>query len=183
MSDRTSHRDPRLVRTHERLREALLSLTLEYGWDGVSVQQVCERAGVGRSTFYVHFADREDLLLATFRSDHIVSHRTTAREPLAFVQPLVEHVGEHRGLYGMLVGTSCERAVTRRFGEVVSDMIEGDLSTHAAASSRRTAAVRYLTGAFCETLTFWLEQQSGPSAAELEGMLKQFSMPVFERLS
>lgn len=183
MTYRTSHRDPRLVRTQERLRDALLALTLEHGWDGVSIKQVCERAGVGRSTFYVHFADREDLLLAAFRKDHIAPPGAMARDPLAFVQPLVEHVGAHRALYGVLVGTSCERAVNRRFTEVVAEMIEAALKTYAAASSQRTAALRYLTGAFCETLTYWLEQRNGPSAAELEGMLRQFSKPVFERLS
>lgn len=182
MTYRLSARDPRVMRSQARLRDALLALTLERGWDEVSVQQVCERAGVGRSTFYVHFADREDLLLGAFRSDHIVPRRLAPREPLAFVQPLVAHVDQHRALYGRLVGSSCEPAVHRRFTQVVADMVEADLAACTAASLPRTAATRYLTGAFCETLTFWLAQRTGPTAIEIERMLKQFSTPVFERL-
>lgn len=181
MNHRRAH-DPRVVRSQERLRAALLSLTLERGWDDVSVQDVCARAGVGRSTFYVHFADREDLLLAAFRSDHIVPRRTLLREPFAFVQPLVAHVDEHRSLYRALVGTSCEPRVNERFRHVVAELVEAELSARARPSLQRTAATRYLAGAVCETLTFWLGQRERPAAREIERLLTQFSLPVVERL-
>jgi AcrR family transcriptional regulator len=181
MTHRASLGDPRVTRSHQRLRDALLSLTLERGWDDVSVQQVCERAGVGRSTFYVHFADREDLLLGAFQSDHIVP-RQLRPEPLAFVRPLIEHVGAHRTLYSALAGTSCEVAVNRRFKQVVANLIDRDLDVR-AASAQRESAIRYLTGAFCETLTHWLAQRNAASSGELEQLLKQYSRPVFERLS
>ena len=58
--------DRRVRKTRRALRESLFSLVAERGWDSVSVQHVCERADVGRSTFYTHFADREDLLLSGF---------------------------------------------------------------------------------------------------------------------
>lgn len=181
MTQRTSFSDPRVARSHQRLRDALLALTIERGWDDVSVQQVCERAGVGRSTFYVHFADREELLLAAFQSDHIVPRRLRP-EALAFVRPLVEHVGQQRTLYSALAGSSCEVVVNRRFKEVVANLIERDLTSQAAQlSPQRTAAVRYLTGAFCETLTHWLEQRNAPSSFEIEQLLKNYSRPVFER--
>ena len=177
MHHRTACTDPRVMRSHQRLRDALLALTLERGWDDVSVQQICERASVGRSTFYVHFADREDLLLSSFQSDHIVPRRRWS-EPLAFVHPLVQHVAEHRTLYQALSGTSCEPAVNRRFKEVVATLIDRDLTTHVA---KRTPTVHYLTGAFCETLTHWLKQRNAPSTSEIELLLKQYSKPVFEQ--
>src|SRR5512139_3251865 len=58
--------DRRVLRTRATLREALVRLILERGWDDISVQDVCDRANVGRSTFYSHFADKEELLLAGF---------------------------------------------------------------------------------------------------------------------
>lgn len=180
MSHRTSLSDPRVARSRERLRDAMLTLTLERGWDGVSVQDVCARARVGRSTFYVHFADREDLLLASFRSDHIAPQRARRAEPLAFVQPLVEHVAQQRKLYEALAGTSCEPAVTRRFTNVLAETIERDLAQHRPTSMPRTAAVRFLTGAYRETLTYWISGRSGASAAELVNLLKQLSRPAYE---
>src|SRR6185437_2006254 len=58
--------DRRVERTQRALREALIRLVLERGWDDVSVQDVCARANVGRSTFYLHFADKEELLVSGF---------------------------------------------------------------------------------------------------------------------
>jgi AcrR family transcriptional regulator len=177
MLDRPSPADPRATRSRKRLRDALFALAFERGWDAVSVQQICARAGVGRSTFYVHFADREDLLLGAFQGEHIVSGAVRSR-PLGFVRPLVQHVQEHRALYHVLSGTSCERAVRRRFLQVVTELIETDLASRAAPSPQRTAAVRYLAGAYFETLSFWLEPRNQLSGGEIERMLLQFSAPV-----
>src|SRR5579859_314948 len=64
---RVMHRrkpDLRVRRTHERLGSALVSLIQEKSIDEVTVQEVLDRASVGRSTFYLHFRDKNDLLLS-----------------------------------------------------------------------------------------------------------------------
>src|SRR5687768_13088670 len=67
--------DPRVVRTRRQLRDALVASILERGWEAVSVTDVCERAEIGRSTFYVHFADKEELLLSGFDELHAALDR------------------------------------------------------------------------------------------------------------
>jgi AcrR family transcriptional regulator len=61
---RPRKRDARIHRTHERLGIALLELIRDKPIDSVTVQQVLDRASVGRSTFYLHFRDKNDLLLS-----------------------------------------------------------------------------------------------------------------------
>jgi AcrR family transcriptional regulator len=56
--------DERIRRTHERLGSALVELIQEKPIDDVTVQEVLDRASVGRSTFYLHFRDKNDLLLS-----------------------------------------------------------------------------------------------------------------------
>ncbi len=46
--------DRRVRRTRESLHKALISLALEKHYDSISVQEVLDRADVGRSTFYTH---------------------------------------------------------------------------------------------------------------------------------
>src|SRR5882757_9174805 len=58
--------DERIRRTHERLGSALVTLIQEKPIDEVTVQEVLDRASVGRSTFYLHFRDKDDLLLSQF---------------------------------------------------------------------------------------------------------------------
>lgn len=56
--------DRRVRRTRGRLKEALLELMHERGYEGLTVREIADRADVGRSTFYDHFESKEDLLFA-----------------------------------------------------------------------------------------------------------------------
>jgi AcrR family transcriptional regulator len=54
--------DPRVKRTRLLLEEAFMELIQEKGFQAVTVQDITERAGVNRATFYGHFADKYALL-------------------------------------------------------------------------------------------------------------------------
>ena len=58
--------DRRVQRTVQSLRTALLELIKEKNYDDISIEEITERANVGRATFYLHFKDKEDLLLEEF---------------------------------------------------------------------------------------------------------------------
>lgn len=48
----------------ERLREAAMALYAEQGYDGTTVAQIADRAGVTARTFFRHFADKREVLFA-----------------------------------------------------------------------------------------------------------------------
>src|SRR5262245_48859402 len=54
--------DRRTRKTRQQLRSALLALLKEKHYEEISVQDIIERADVARSTFYMHYADKDDLL-------------------------------------------------------------------------------------------------------------------------
>jgi AcrR family transcriptional regulator len=56
--------DRRVQRTRALLRDALMSLIAEKGYRAITVQNIIDRANLGRSTFYAHYQDKEDLLLS-----------------------------------------------------------------------------------------------------------------------
>src|SRR4051794_9415658 len=58
----TKRDDRRSLRTRRALGEALVDLMLEKRYDTITVQEIIDRADVGRSTFYAHYMDKEDLL-------------------------------------------------------------------------------------------------------------------------
>ena len=55
--------DLRIQRTHRLLLSALVDLLSEKSFSDLRVKDICERAGVHRSTFYTHFEDKSHLLL------------------------------------------------------------------------------------------------------------------------
>lgn len=54
--------DRRVRRTRRLLRDALVSLVLERGYAGITVEDITDRADLGRATFYSHYTDKDDLL-------------------------------------------------------------------------------------------------------------------------
>src|SRR5512147_2130636 len=90
--------DRRVRRTRGALRDALVSLIIERGWDGFSVQDLCERADVGRSTFYLHFADKEEVIGGAFADLGRELRAQLARSgagPLGYSRGLLDHAQEH----------------------------------------------------------------------------------------
>ena len=86
---------------------ALLQLILEKPFDSVTVQDVLDRATVGRSTFYLHFPDKNDLLLSQLEMFlEIMSTMLSAKKErshrLAPVTEMFEHIGEQKRIYRAL---------------------------------------------------------------------------------
>jgi AcrR family transcriptional regulator len=173
--------DRRVMRTHRLLHEALLELILERGWDAISVQEICERADIGRSTFYVHFADKQELLLSgfqPFRRQLRVHVAAAPARPLAFVGPLVEHVRDHQRLFRALVGKRSGLAVQKELLKIIGELLVDEVASTIPAGAQRTAVVRYAAGAFLELLIWWLDTRTGLDAGQIEQLLLQLTAAV-----
>ncbi|HEX5838453.1 MAG TPA: TetR/AcrR family transcriptional regulator [Anaerolineales bacterium] len=59
--------DPRVKRTRSLLEGAFMEVVAQKGFQAVSVQDITEKAGVNRATFYAHFPDKYALLDYTVR--------------------------------------------------------------------------------------------------------------------
>jgi AcrR family transcriptional regulator len=144
--------DERTRRTHERLGMALLELMQEKPIEEVTVQQVLDRASVGRSTFYLHFRDKNDLLLSQLEKfleimSTVLSIRKEQSHRVAPVAEMFAHLGEQKRLYRALVDSGrlsdfydlaqgyFTRGIEQRLRESkrLSKLQERDLAVHACA--------------------------------------------------
>ncbi|HET9931299.1 MAG TPA: TetR/AcrR family transcriptional regulator, partial [Polyangiaceae bacterium] len=139
--------DRRVQRTRRALSEALIGLILERGWDDVSVQDVCDRANVGRSTFYTHFADKEELLVGGLDDLRMGLRQLAPVEagarPLGFLRGIIEHADEHRRLFRAVIGKRSGHAVQQRFRQMLIDLIQEDLAAVAPAGPHLDVTARY----------------------------------------
>ena len=169
----TVTQDRRVRRTRRQLRDALVGLVLERGWDAVSVSDVCEVADVGRSTFYVHFADKEDLLLSGFDDLHAAlgARGEAVAGSFAFVEALVDHARDNLRLFRVVVGKQSGQVVQRRFRDVVSALVEAELHALGVTAEERPAVARFVSGGFVEMLVAWLER---PARADSRALAASF---------
>jgi AcrR family transcriptional regulator len=174
-------------RTRRTLREGLISLILERGWEAISVQDICDRADVGRSTFYMHFADKEDLLVGGFDDlrkalRQQLSLAAGAEHPLAFARGMIEHAHEQQRLFRALVGKRSGQVVVRRFRELVLDLVREDLAGVGVAGPPRDAVVHFIAGGFLELLTWWIETRTSLQPADVERQFLQMATPALQSL-
>ncbi len=174
--------DRRVLRTRAVLRDALITLVGESGWDAITVQDICDRAKVGRSTFYTHFADKEDLLVSGF--DDLRKLIEGLRPPvqrgdvaLGFASPLIEHAYENQRLFRALVGKRSGLVAIRRFRELVTGLTEGELKD-VVPGPHLAAVVHYTTGAFVELVTWWLDSARQLRPDEIDSIFQQLTMRV-----
>lgn len=169
MSRNARETDRRITRTRRLLREALVSLILERGWDGFGVQDICTRADVGRSTFYTHFADKEELLAGAF--DDVrkgIRRPATADGAIGIVRGILDHAARDRRLFRALVGKKSSPVVRERFRAHVVEAMRDELGNDLPPGAEGEPTVRFLAGAFLELLTWWIEGRSGLTAETLE---------------
>src|SRR5207245_8167897 len=103
--------DRRIRRTRDRLGDALVELIQEKPFDSITVQEVLDRAGVGRSTFYVHYRDKNDLFLSDADEFFeamagLLSRRGEASDRVAPARELFAHLAEMRRVRRALVASA-----------------------------------------------------------------------------
>ena len=161
--------DRRVARTRRMLHQALLSLILEKGYEAISVEDICERANVGRSTFYAHFTSKDDLKrsgLEHLRRELLEQHRSaSASMPagprlLGFSLPMFEHAREHMHLYKALVGSKGGAIALDTIRQTLCDFVRGELAATKgddASGAPRELVVQHIVGAYMAVLTWWLD--------------------------
>ncbi len=115
-----SGNDRRVRRTRATLHRALIELMIEHGYDRVTVQDVLERADVGRSTFYAHYRSKDDLL--------VVSGTEYLRAAIAernsdSVRTLFDLAEGHPEVYRTLLGPKSSAVVIRGARQMVADIL------------------------------------------------------------
>ncbi|MDE2166263.1 MAG: TetR/AcrR family transcriptional regulator [Alphaproteobacteria bacterium] len=161
--------DRRVARTRETLHQALLSLILEKGYEATSVEEVCERANIGRSTFYAHFTSKDDLKrsgLDHLRRKLLERHRSaSASMPagtrlLGFSLPMFEHARDHIDLYRALIGSKGGAIALDTIRQTLCDFVRGELATTKgkdATGIPRELVVQHIVGAYMAVLIWWLD--------------------------
>jgi AcrR family transcriptional regulator len=183
--------DRRIQRTLKLLHEALASLIREKAYDRITVEQILERASVGRSTFYTHFRDKDELLASSIR-ELLVSARSSEQSQSAdprermirFSLPFLEHIHRHRRIGTERMGKRGRAILHAHLRQVLADWIMQDIGGKTECERARSGNIsqellaQYLASTFVLVLHYWLDSRSNLSAVEANEMFRALVMPT-----
>ncbi len=147
--------DRRVQKTRKLLQDALVELVAEKGYESVSIREILDRANVGRSTFYAHFQDKDQLLQSIFeRLDELFEQHKklildaaknfgTVDKPdlspsLSPTLSLFQFVGQNHRFFRAMLGNQGYGIFARRVYDYVFSHVHGIFTqpAHADAFAR-----------------------------------------------
>jgi AcrR family transcriptional regulator len=156
--------DRRIVRTRDTLGDALVELIQEKAFDEITVQDVLDRAGVGRSTFYAHYRDKDDLFLSDVEdflelTASLLTRRGVSLERVAPVAELFAHIVEVREFVAALVASGKMQDVLELgHGFFARSIEERLLMAHVEMEPMELKAQAHgLAGALFALLNWWID--------------------------
>jgi AcrR family transcriptional regulator len=190
MSTAKPAKDRRIQKTEYLLREALASLIREKPFDSIVVKEILARANVGRSTFYTHFRDKDDLLVSCIHDMlHTVDRMGLASSAkrydriIGFSLPIFEHIHRHMHTGETKMGIKSRDIIHEYLQKVLAELIADDIGKD-FQGRRKTAGqiapdllVQYVASTFILVLNWWVEC-SRISAKEANNLFRALVVPT-----
>ncbi len=180
---KTEKHDRRSERTRRLLGEALTSLMLERRYADLTVQDILDRANIGRSTFYAHYWDKEDLLTSQVEEmlDALIRQMQTApvaRDVLFPSLGLLRHIQEFYPVYLAQARGGKFDPVIHIFHRRLCEYIEERLRGWGALPDESIKVMaQVVIGAFLALVQWWLGQEMPLSPEALDAYFLQLVMP------
>jgi AcrR family transcriptional regulator len=176
MSSKPKKLDPRVIRTRQMLRNALIELIGEKGFSTISVQDITQRATLNRATFYLHYRDKEDLLEQSVEEilEELVNGMKECRlidyditdsdgnviHPLPDLVYVFKHVAKHEKFYKVMLGKQGQQSFWLRlmdvFVNVLDSRLEQSITKDIHPKVPKDILIHYAASAYLGVISWWL---------------------------
>ena len=187
-----NNEDRRTQKTRQALQEALISLMFEKNYDAILVQEILDRANVGRSTFYTHYRDKDELLaeglqglkelLRNAQMATVVASDKKYEKVIGFSLAMFEHAHDHKKLYRSLVSGSGWVIVSQRLEEILVQLMQEEAR---ALFKRRVSSdvpfelfIHYLGATFMTVLAWWFNDRRLLPPVEINALFRELVLPT-----
>jgi AcrR family transcriptional regulator len=184
-------KDRRILKTRDLLHRALAALIHEKPYDSISVKEILDRANVGRSTFYTHFRDKDELLVSAIhdllhsvQSGKTPSSAKRSERMISFSLPIFEHIDHHRRMGEASMGAGGRAVLHGHLRGVLAELIADDLAKGLPAPRKAAdqipsgVLVEYLSLTFVLVLNWWIESRSRLSPRDVNDVFRALALPT-----
>lgn len=178
----TRHQRRRL-QTRNLLIQSTLELVLEKGYESISIQDITDRADLGRGTFYLHFKDKEEVIWTAFREffqeleqeAHRHLDRNLPQVEYHGLMNIFRHADVNRDLYRVMFGSRGSAILTGRVQDFLAEVFLRDIRNAPPPPEinfnlPEEFEAQLLTGVISRLLYWWLETPNGYTAEQMAAM-------------
>lgn len=184
--------DRRILKSQDAIRNALIDLIEEKGFDAISVSDITARANINRGTFYLHYRDKFDLLEKTedaildrfnriLMGSEGISIETyyTEKSPVPVIVSLFAYIKEHARMMHALLGVESKLGLQSRIKRTIEKNLFSLGYFPEKAATELTLPADYLTSyigaAHMGVVQTWLQNDCRESPEEMADMLARMS--------
>jgi AcrR family transcriptional regulator len=177
----------RRMQTRKGLVQAAVELVIKKGYEDVTVQDITDRADLGRGTFYIHFKDKEDvvwsaiqgLILELEQEAHQQFKNCIPDQPeYYFLRNIFRYADRNRDLFRVSLGERGSAALTRRVQDLVVaiilyDLQDGPILHDPTSNVPAEIVAQMMTGLITRMISWWLDTLNDYTAEQMAGMIYQ----------
>ncbi len=193
--------DRRVNRTRRMLHEALMSLVAGGDFDNITIEDICNRADVGRTTFYLHYRDKDDLLLECINDaiEDLVAqvsglpianwkeYFVESGEELPSLNPILlifQHAAENASLYQIIMRGGSASQTQSRVREIIANAVTNYLLSKVESEGLTfnpqiplEVFANYFAGSLMGIMSWWLEVGLPYSPAQMTTIFQKLFFP------
>ncbi|MBA2396179.1 MAG: TetR/AcrR family transcriptional regulator [Ktedonobacteraceae bacterium] len=186
----------RLRRTQKLLREALIELIEERGFDALTIGELTERALVSRAAFYRQYQDKYDLVEQIFAEamdalSNDVGDRLGQDHPAEVWVKFFEHIEQYERLYRALLGRKGSPWFVMKMRASMTDLVKdyghppnrGNTSMHLVHTSSDEFVPDLVATMLVEAISWWLEHARPYTAKEIATRSSLLAAAIFKEAS
>lgn len=175
--------DRRVQRTRDLLRRTLIQLIREKGYDSVTIQDITDRANLGRTTFYLHYQTKDDLLLdhfadfaASLNLNRLSRVQMLDDKPSSALVTFLAQIGGAQTIYHAFTAGKEAKFLLRGMQE---EMMRNLCATLNAAFPDRSPTIpqdilaQYIVGAQLSLIDWWMSNRTEYDANQIATILHQ----------
>lgn len=183
--------DRRSRRTRQLLGDALVELMLEKRFEAITVQEILDRADIGRSTFYAHYRDKESLLMSEIERviQLLDEYATKAGQPHNGLLPSLElfrHIKEQRRLMQAFVWGRGVEMYMGDFQDLVRKIIQRNLHSMAGDGANFSVpplvVADFAASTFLMLLRWWFDEDMRHTPDQMDEMFRKLVLPAIHEI-
>lgn len=184
--------DRRIQKTLKALQEALIALMFEKSYESIVIQEILDRANIGRSTFYMHFHDKDELLVYGLQGLRVILRNAQMANPpslnkgyeriIGFSLAMFEHAHDHKKIYKSLVGGQGWSIFRQHIEEMLIQLMKEEaaplFNKKVPSDARFELFIQFLASTFLSVLTWWFNYKKLFSPKEINDRFRELVIPT-----